>query len=331
MYLQLLSTVPDSEVKQAIAANGLRKNNCLFIGQNDKVGHWSWRRHLTWVFSLLFVCQALIGLGQTVKTVAGGNGPGNSSDQLQKPTNLFVTPDGVVYVADYENHRIQKWLVGATSGITVAGGNGPGPADNQLNKPYGIFVFGNAIYIGDTENHRVQKWIEGATSGATVAGVTSVSGADNTHLTKPTGIFVSPNTGHLYIADFLNDRIQRFPAGSTSGAAGETVAGGHGEGQAANQFRHPEGVVVDDAVPGTIYVYVADTQNNRIQKWLKGDTQGVTVAGSTTAGSDATHLNYPFSLHRDSDGDLYVADGKKSPHPEVCGGLHNWYNCSGAK
>jgi hypothetical protein len=55
-------------------------------------------------------------------TVAGGNGQGSAANQLDRPSDIFVSKiDGSVYVADCYNNRIQKWLVNATSGITVAG------------------------------------------------------------------------------------------------------------------------------------------------------------------------------------------------------------------
>ncbi|GAB3494039.1 hypothetical protein GCM10027341_09710 [Spirosoma knui] len=54
---------------------------------------------------------------------------------------------------------------------------------------------------------------------------------------------------------------------------GVTVAGGLP--LAANQLNLPSGVAIDK--DGNIYV--ADGNNNRIQKWTPGATQGTTVAG----------------------------------------------------
>ena len=77
---------------------------------------------------------------------------------------------GTIYVLDYGNLRVQKWLKGAKSGITVAGGNGRGSAPNQFNEPSGIYVdnVGN-IYVADRFNNRIQKFIPGSTNGITVA------------------------------------------------------------------------------------------------------------------------------------------------------------------
>ena len=69
------------------------------------------------------------------------------------------------------NHRIQKWIKGATFGITVAGGNDYGQNANQLNEPGKITLDPlGSIYIADTKNHRIQKWYNDAKEGETFAG-----------------------------------------------------------------------------------------------------------------------------------------------------------------
>ena len=56
-------------------------------------------------------------------------------------------------------------------------------------------------------------------------------------------------------------------------------------------------------------VYVADTANHRIQLFLVGQTEGMTIAGITaTAGSNATLFSAPYSVRLDSQLNLYVAD-----------------------
>jgi len=56
---------------------------------------------------------------------------------------------------------------------------------------------------------------------------------------------------------------------------GITIAGGNGEGNNANQLICPHGVAVDEK--GNIFI--ADTYNDRIQKWMKNNTEGITVVG----------------------------------------------------
>lgn len=41
--------------------------------------------------------------------MAGGNGFGDEMNQLDSPWGIYVTDSGDIYIADYNNHRIQKW------------------------------------------------------------------------------------------------------------------------------------------------------------------------------------------------------------------------------
>jgi DNA-binding beta-propeller fold protein YncE len=84
---------------------------------------------------------------------------GSNSYQLNTPYGLYLDEVNLyLYVADYNNNRIQCYQVGvSTNGSTVAGGNGQDSVSNQLNLPYSVCVskITNAIYIADSGNHRV--------------------------------------------------------------------------------------------------------------------------------------------------------------------------------
>ncbi|CAF5111413.1 unnamed protein product, partial [Rotaria sp. Silwood1] len=67
-------------------------------------------------------------------TVAGGNGKGSETNQLDRPWGLYVDDDLTIYVADPYNHRIVEWKSGATNRKVVAGGNGEGNGIDQLNE-----------------------------------------------------------------------------------------------------------------------------------------------------------------------------------------------------
>ncbi|CAF4967648.1 unnamed protein product, partial [Rotaria magnacalcarata] len=65
-------------------------------------------------------------------TVAGGNGAGGATNQLNLPYGLFVDDNQTVVIADVWNHRIMQWKNGdTTNGQVVAGGNGAGKGLNQ--------------------------------------------------------------------------------------------------------------------------------------------------------------------------------------------------------
>jgi len=189
--------------------------------------------------------------------VAGGNGyAGSGTNQFSGPRGIHVDVNGNLYVADYYNHRIQKWSLGATSGITVAGGNGKGSAANQLNYPNSVSVDGiGNVYVVDSDNHRIQKWLPGATSGVTVAGGNGSGSAAN-QLSNPRGVYIDL-IGNIYIADYGNNRIQKWSPGATTGT---TVVGGTARGNAIDRLDSPTDLFIDN----TGSIYVADFSNNRV-------------------------------------------------------------------
>ena len=90
-------------------------------------------------------------------------------------------------------------------------------------------------------------------------------------LELPWGITVAPS-GDVYVADWGNDRIQRFtPAGDFVAAYGER---GQGEGQ----FRRPSGVAVDEDG----FIYVADWGNSRLQLLHPDGTFAASARGEAT-------------------------------------------------
>ena len=93
---------------------------------------------------------------QTGVVVAGGNGRGSQLNQLNYPTDVWVTPTGSLIVADYSNHRVLLFRPGSTQGVVLFGGNGEGSAMNQLNGPVALLVVDtNLVYVSDQYNHRV--------------------------------------------------------------------------------------------------------------------------------------------------------------------------------
>ncbi len=233
---------------------------------------------------------------------AGGNGAGATTDKLHYPNGIFLDAVNNVYIADQQNHRVQKWAPGALVATTVAGGNGQGGADNQLDNPQGVFVDINGnVFVADFGNNRVQKWAPGAFAGTTVAGGNGLGSADN-QLGGPTDIFVD-GSGSLLIVESNNNRVSKWREG---GDAGLIVAGGNGSGVGANQLNGPSSLFVD--ISGAIYV--ADAGNNRVQKWLPRAAAGATVAGNSagTAGAGSAYLANPKGIWVDGLGNIFIAD-----------------------
>ena len=233
-------------------------------------------------------------------TVAGGNPTSTLPNALNGPSSVFVDKNGVLYVGDLNNSRIQRFAVGNLNATTVAGGNGIGTALNQFNSPSGVMVDdSNNVYVGDFGNHRVTKWLPNSSTGILLAGGNGSTNTSNA-FNGVADVFVD-GLGSIYVADQNNHRIQKWAVGATSGV---TVAGGNGAGAANNQINLPTGVFVDAA--GN--VYVADYGNKRVTKWAVGATSGVIVAGGNGAGSANNQIAAISGLYVDAIGNIYVAD-----------------------
>jgi len=148
--------------------------------------------------------------GQVVVTVvAGGNGEGSEPNQLNGAENIIVAQDGAVYVADRDNHRVQRWDPGAKEGVTVAGGSGVGSALRQLNHPRGMVVTSDgSVYIADSLNHRIVKWSAGQTAGVVVAGGNG-QGALPHQLSQPIDL-ARDSEGALYVVEANNNRVTKW-------------------------------------------------------------------------------------------------------------------------
>lgn len=103
---------------------------------------------------------------------------------------------------------------------------------------------------------------------------------------------------NVYIADTLNQRIQRFD--SNGAFFTSWGSGGNGNGQ----FAKPYGVVVDTAGQ-TESIYVVDQDNNRIQKF---DSYGRYQSQWGGSGTGNGQFNQPSGIALDTFGAIYVVD-----------------------
>lgn len=268
----------------------------------------------------------------TITTIAGNGIAGFGGDggpalkaSLNFPAGLAFDPQGNLFIADRNNHRVR--MIDKNGIITTVAGNGvadwagdDGPAVNaSLNFPSDVAVdpVGN-LYISDRSNNRIRK-VDTQGIITTIAGLgpPGFGGdfglAEDALLKYPFGIF-GDQEGNLYIADRGNNRVRKIDArGIITTVAGDgmhSYGGDYGPATRAS-LAFPTDVVKDDS--GNLYI--ADRNNNRIRKV---DPLGVITTFMGTGKAEyngdneiaaETSLHLPFALTIDAGGEnLIVAD-----------------------
>lgn len=226
---------------------------------------------------------------QAAAEITGGEGGFNS------PKNMAVAPDGSIYVADTNNHRIQKF--DASHNFVKAWG-GQGNAPGQFNEPWGIAVaLDGSVYVADTWNHRIQKFDKDGNFISMWGAFGDVGEAYDENLE----LFYGPRAvaidkeGNVWVSDTGNERMTQFTAN------GEALDVFGGAGADIGQFLEPVGLAID--ANGNFYV--ADTWNRRIQVFDQdlNPTQQIEVQ----AWDSQSVVNKPY-LAVDAEGNIYVTD-----------------------
>ncbi|MFY0565635.1 hypothetical protein ACN28E_17570 [Archangium lansingense] len=174
----------------------------------------------------------------------GFSGDGGPATQalFASPRRIALGPDGSIYIADLENHRVRRV---SPSGIvaTVAGcgsscpqGDG-GPATQAfISAPSDIALdVDGSLYIVDADNHVVRKvspsGIITTVAGSGIAGFAGDGGlATQARLSSPTDIALGLD-GSLYILDTSNFRIRKIsPNGIITTVAGNGTNNHSGDG-----------------------------------------------------------------------------------------------------
>ena len=265
---------------------------------------YNWKKKLLKsVFIIAIVAVVLIGLASNsayagLQATIGSQGTGNG--EFDQPWGLGINGTGWIFVAEYWNHRISLFDNSTNHAFSshivdpgvrenncyrdsmdIQGGD-PCGDDGELNQPMDVeFDSSNNFWVLEVGNNRLQKFSQ-----------------DGTFISK------------FGTACVMNGAV---PGSGVNGALCNDNAPGavvDGDGQ----FYSPKDFAIDPS--GNIWV--ADTNNNRIQKFdssgnflLKFGSEGCqsiqgdgTITGETHNGKFCN----PVSIDFDSSGKVYVAD-----------------------
>ncbi|CAF1159983.1 unnamed protein product [Adineta ricciae] len=291
IFWNTTGTIYAGNGSQGPSLNQLSSPTGIFIDSNDALyiddtGH---------ARSLKYLPGAATGV-----LVAGGSS-GSGLNELSAMGTRFNYADSnqATYIADAGNHRIIRWLNGASSGVIVAGNGTPGSTLNQVRNPYGVWVDSSSnVYASEYFNHRVTKWSPGATAGIIVAGGNG-QGSTIDKLNNPTSIYYDESNQNLYIVNTGSHTVTKWRINAPNGTIVAGIAGSSGS--SSTQLSGPLGVTLDQWKN----VYVVDSLNSRIQLFCKGDTTGVTIAGF---GSGGSFFILPYGVALDSQLNLCVSE-----------------------
>ena len=184
---------------------------------------------------------------------------GKDPGEFGSPGGVAVAPNGDLFVADFYGQRIQQLRANGNF-VKQWGNTGKiGIWAGEFNYPTDVTLAADGkLYVADGYNDRIQvfgpdgkflrKW------GGPLA--LNIFGPFNGWFATVTSIDIGPE-GNVFVADFYNNRIQKFsPDGTFLTAFGN-------KGQGPGQFN--KAIAVSVANDGT--VFVVDFRNNRVQKW----------------------------------------------------------------
>ena len=208
----------------------------------------------------------------------------NTSMLGSHPVGLFIDNNNTIYANDRTHNRTLIWTEGSSTPTRIITQN--------LIDPIGIFVTDNGdIYIDNgAYNGRVDKWEKNTTMGIPVMYIGS----------SCFGLFVDSNNS-LYCSLYYLHQVVKISLNDSSNIT--TIVAGNGScALTSNTLCGPTSIYINTKLD----LYVADSDNSRIQLFKSGQTNGITLVG--TGSLTNTVLDTPTGVMVDGNGYLFIVD-----------------------
>ena len=289
------------------------------------------------------VKAALDGCPAPIITTVAGTGIAGLNDDGQNPldTELYLPqdttwgPDNLLYILDWNNHRIRRIRNGVVETFAGSGYLGDASSDDpkliDFNHPTNVtFDHDGNMLVAAWHNSLVKKIIVNPDDSAGVVSTIAGTGArafggdggpgTAAKLNLPSSVVVDTN-GDVLISDQANFRIRMLDPTQTIytvAGTGTPGAGGDGGPATAAQLNGPLGQAAAPAsriaIDARNRIYVADTSNNKI-RLINEVGEISTIVGTGTAGYSGdggqavdAELNTPSDVAITPNGTLYIAD-----------------------
>ena len=209
---------------------------------------------------------------------------GNSTVVGLAANSIFINTNNTVYVPNNANGRVRIWLEGNTTRLTTI-------ISNSTN-PISLFVTisGNIYLDSYYPNNQIQVWRLNVSKA--VSSLPIEEQCDSIFIDTNESLYCSIHSYNKVIKRALNSSVNQSVIVAGTGCAGVS----------SDMLNYPCGLFVTI----NFDLYVADSNNNRIQLFPSGQRNAITRAGNDAVGTIS--LSYPRAVVLDADEYLFIVD-----------------------
>ena len=219
----------------------------------------------------------------------------NATQSPFYPSGIFLNRNNTLYVVANDYDHVITWVAGEVNFTrTVFGDSALFVTDN------------NDVYVSNARNGQLSRESINATTSLPVMFISAACG----------GVFVDINSDVYCSATDMHQVVARSLNAPTYSL--RMVAGTGCPRSEPNMLAHPYGIFVDV----TFSLYVADTHNDRIQRFMLGQVNATTVAGFGAPGTIV--LSRPRDVVLDGNGYLFIVD---TDNHRIIGSGVNGFRC----